>query len=98
MDEYNHNPSHWFSYHPSLCYRKSAILKAGNYDINKSRMTEDFEMTLRMLKTHGYLHNLDEPLLYYRLHDQQVTNNGGLEGRSYWHNIRLKIIDQLIST
>ena len=97
-DQYKQNPSHWFSNHPSLCYRKSAILQAGNYDVNKSRMTEDFEMTLRMLKTHEYLHNLDEPLLYYRLHDQQVTNNGGLEGRSHWHNIRLKLIDDLINT
>lgn len=97
-DEYKQNPLHWFSNHPSLCYRKSAILQAGNYDVNKSRMTEDFEMTLRMLKTHGYLHNLDEPLLYYRLHEQQVTNNGGLEGRTYWNNIRIKLINDLINT
>jgi GT2 family glycosyltransferase len=96
-DEYKQNPLHWFSNHPSLCYRKSAILQAGNYDINKSRMTEDFEMTLRMLKTHGYLHNLDEPLLYYRLHEQQVTNNGGLEGRSYWNKIRENLINDLIN-
>jgi hypothetical protein len=96
-DEYKQNPLHWFSNHPSLCYRKSAILQAGNYDVNKSRMTEDFEMTLRMLKTHGYLHNLDEPLLYYRLHEQQVTNNGGLEGRLYWHKIRENLINDLIN-
>ena len=96
-DKYKQNPSHWFSNHPSLCYRKSAILQAGNYDINKSRMTEDFEMTLRMLKTHGYLHNLDEPLLYYRLHDNQVTHNGGLEGRTYWNKIRENLINDLIS-
>jgi len=96
-DEYKQNPSHWFSNHPSLCYRKSAILQAGNYDVNKSRMTEDFEMSLRMLKTHGYLHNLDEPLLYYRLHDEQVTNNGGLEGRSYWHKNREDLIHNLIN-
>jgi hypothetical protein len=96
-DEYKQNPSHWISNHPSLCYRKSAILKAGNYDVNKSRMTEDFEITLRMLKTHGYLHNLDEPLLYYRLHENQVTHNGGEGGPLYWHNIRLKLIDGLIN-
>ena len=81
-----------------MCYRKSAILQAGNYDINKSRMTEDFEMTLRMLKIHGYLHNLSEPLLYYRLHENQVTHNGGEGGLEYWHNFRLKIIDELINT
>ena len=97
-EDYKQTKLHWISNHPSLCYRKSAILKAGNYDINKSRMTEDFEMTLRMLKTHGYLHNLDEPLLYYRLHDNQVTHNGGEGGPSYWNNIRIKLIDNLINT
>ena len=60
-------------------------------------MTEDFEMTLRMLKTHRYLYNLDEPLLYYRLHNEQVTNNGGLEGTIYWNKIREKLINDLIN-
>ena len=97
-ENYKQQKTHWISNHPSLCYRKSAILQAGNYDINKSRMTEDFEMTLRMLKIHGYLHNLSEPLLYYRLHENQVTHNGGEGGLEYWHNFRLKIIDELINT
>jgi len=97
-DQYKQNPSHWISNHPSLCYRKSAILQAGNYDVNKSKMTEDFELTLKMLKTHGYLHNLDEPLLYYRLHENQVTHNGGEGGPAYWNNIRIKLIDDLINT
>lgn len=96
-DEYKSIKSHWFSNHPSLCYRKNAVLKAGNYDANKSKMTEDFEFTLRMLKTHGYLHNLDEPLLYYRLHDSQVTHKGGSEGASYWNKIRVSIIEELIT-
>jgi len=97
-EEYKKNPSHWISNHPSLCYRKTAVICAGNYDITKSRMTEDFEITLRMLKTYGYLHNLEEPLLYYRLHDKQVTNNGGTEGRDYWHKIRTTLIDNYINT
>ena len=96
-DEYKIQKSHWISNHPTLCYRKKAILEAGNYDINKSRMTEDFELTLKMLKTHGYLHNLNEPLLYYRIHDNQVTNNGGIEGREYWQKNRVNLIDNLIN-
>ena len=94
--EYKNKKSHWFSNHPSLCYRKKAVLEAGNYDITKYRMTEDFELTLRMLKTHGYLHNLDGPLLYYRLHDNQVTHQGGKEGSSYWYKIRENLINDLI--
>lgn len=94
--EYKKAPSHWFVNHPSLCYRKSGILEVGNYDANKSKMTEDFEMALRMLKHFGCVYNLPDALLYYRLHEKQVTNNGGTEGRDYWHQIRLKIIDDLI--
>ena len=94
--EYKKSPSHWFVNHPSLCYRKSGILEIGNYDANKSKMTEDFEMALRMLKHFGCVYNLPDALLYYRLHEKQVTNNGGSEGRDYWHQIRLKIIYELI--
>jgi len=97
-DQYKLSKSHWISNHPSLCYRKHAILEAGNYDVNKFRMTEDFELTLRMLKTHGYLHNLSESLLYYRLHDNQVTHQGGAEGPAYWRNIRVALIDKLINS
>ena len=96
--EYKNSPSHWFVNHPSLCYRKSGILEIGNYDANKSKMTEDFEMALRMLKHFGCVYNLPDSLLYYRLHEKQVTNNGGTEGRDYWHQIRLKIIDDLINS
>ena len=31
-EEYKKNPSHWFINHPTVCYRKSAILEAGNYN------------------------------------------------------------------
>jgi GT2 family glycosyltransferase len=96
-EEYKHKKSHWNSNSPSVCYRKNAVLKAGNYDVNKSIMVEDFEFTLRMLKTHGYLHNLNEPLLYYRLHEKQVTHNGGDGGPFYWNQIRNKIIEDLIN-
>lgn len=97
-ENYKKKPSHWFVNHPSLCYRKTAIIEAGNYDANKSRMTEDFEMSLRMLKKYGCVINLSESLLYYRLHDKQVTNNGGTEGRDYWQQVRLKLIDELINS
>lgn len=88
--------SHWFINHPTVCYRKSAVLEAGNYDENLKQMCEDFELELRMLKTHGYIYNFSEPLLHYRLHDKQVTYNGGEGGRDKWHNIRLNIIENLL--
>lgn len=97
-DEYKEKKIQWFTNHPTLCYRKKAILDVGNYDINKMRNTEDFDLILRMLKKYGYLHNFSEVLLYYRLHENQVTHNGGKEGRLYWNVIRDKIINDLINS
>jgi hypothetical protein len=97
-DEYKKHKSHWITNHPTLCYRKSAILNIGNYDKNKSKMTEDFEIALRLLKCYKYIHNFEEPLLYYRLHENQVTNNGGTEGREYWNKIRVDLIENLINS
>jgi mannosyltransferase OCH1-like enzyme len=90
-------PSHWFINHPTVCYRKSAILEAGNYDKELKQMCEDFELELRMLKTHGYIYNFPEVLLKYRLHDKQVTFNGGEGGRDKWNIIRNEIIQKTIN-
>ena len=95
-EEYKSIKSHWFINHPTVCYRKSAVLEAGNYDEKLKQMCEDFELELRMLKTHGYIYNFSEPLLHYRLHDKQVTHNGGEGGRDKWHNIRMGIISELL--
>jgi len=97
-EQYKKQPSHWFVNHPTLCYRKRAIVECGNYDINKSRMTEDFELALRMLQKYGYVHNLGDSLLHYRLHDDQVTHNGGSEGRQHWHKIRVDLIESMINS
>ena len=96
-DMYKNNVSHWFMNHPTACYRKAAVLTAGNYNPNLSRMSEDFELELRMLKCFGYVHNMPDVLLKYRLHDKQVTFNGGSEGRVYWNEKRNEIIKNLIS-
>ena len=97
-DEYIKHKSHWITNHPTLCYRKSAVINVGNYDKNKSRMTEDFEIALKLLKRYKYIYNFQEPLLYYRIHEEQVTNSGGLEGREYWNKIRVNLIENLINS
>jgi mannosyltransferase OCH1-like enzyme len=97
-EKYKQNPCMWFVNHPTLCYRKSAILAIGNYDMSKSQMTEDFDMEIRMLKKYGTVYNLPEPLLYYRLHDKQVTYKGGNGGANYWNNIRMKLINDIVNS
>jgi mannosyltransferase OCH1-like enzyme len=89
---------HWFVNHPSLCYRKSAILECGNYDAEKSKMIEDFDMELRMLKHYGIIFNFPEAYLYYRIHDKQITHNGGNGGSEYWNEIRMNLINNIINS
>jgi len=95
-EEYKKKPSHWFINHPTVCYRKSSVLKAGNYNKDLREMAEDFELELRMLKTFGYIHNIPESLLYYRIHEDQVTHKGGKGGSSKWEPIRNNIIEKIL--
>lgn len=95
-EDFKRRPVHWFVNHPTVCYRKSSIIKAGNYNPELKKMAEDFNLELRMLKMFGVVYNFAEPLLYYRLHSGQVTHQGGSEGRSYWNTIRNKMIVDLM--
>jgi mannosyltransferase OCH1-like enzyme len=97
-EEYKKNPSHWFINHPTVCYRKQSIIDAGNYKLyleDKDPMTHDFDLELRMLAKYKVIYNFPEPLLYYRLHPNQVTHKGNKEPE-YWKNIRNNIINELI--
>ena len=101
-EQYKNTRSHWFINHPTVCYRKSKILEAGNYNKNLKHMAEDFDLELRMLKTHGFVKNLPNVLLWYRCHAEQVTSGsktkdkGGC-GSQYWKNLRNNMINNLIN-
>ena len=73
------------------------MLEVGNYDINYNKI-EDYELLLRFLKKYEYIHNMHDILLVYRLHENQVTHNGGPEGKEHWHKIRLDLINKLINS
>lgn len=72
-NEYKIYPKDWFLNHPTLCFRKSAILKAGNYRKNFKVPFEDLELELRILKIFGVVHNISECLVLYRTHENQVS-------------------------
>jgi hypothetical protein len=58
--------------HPSVMFRRSAILAVGNY--RSLRAVEDYDMWLRIAATHRYqLENLPIPLLKYRIHSASET-------------------------
>jgi glycosyltransferase involved in cell wall biosynthesis len=72
-NEYRSDPKDHFLNHPTLCFRKSAILKAGNYRKNFRVPFEDLELELRVLKMFGSVHNISECLVLYRSHENQIS-------------------------
>lgn len=87
---------HWLMNHPTFCFRKTDILSVGNYNNKIHSMCEDFELILRVLKKYGKIMNIQEPLLYYRLHEEQLTYGGGKEGGIYWINVRNNLIKEIL--
>ena len=95
-DEYKSLKSHWIMNHPSLCYKKSAVLSVGSYNIQMGSMSEDLELELRVLKKYGVLYNIQEPLLYYRIHPDQTTYSGNSLKENHV-KLRNKFIEELIN-
>ena len=76
-NEYKLDPKDWFLNHPTLCFKKSAILRVGNYRKNFRVPFEDLELELRVLKVFGSVHNISEYLVLYRTHENQITTKQG---------------------
>ncbi len=93
-NEYKNKKFHWIANHPTLCYRRKAVLDIGNYDPLKPKMIEDLDIELRFLKKYDFIYNFEEPLLYYRSHDNQVTNN---KDKDFWNEERNKLIENIIN-
>jgi len=97
--EYKLTKSHWFTSHPTLCYKKSAILDVGNYNKEKKfdwYACDDFELQLKILKKFGKIYNIQESLIYYRLHGEQITANGNSSQRPEIVNFRNEFIEKMI--
>lgn len=62
----------WFANHPTLMFRRGPVLAAGGYR-TEFEGVEDYDLLLRLVATYGEVHNMDEVLLYYRVHPGQVT-------------------------
>ena len=84
---------HWLLNHPTFCFKRSKIIEAGNYNSTIHSMVEDFDLTLRVLKTYGKIYNMPDVLLYYRLHPGQVTHSGS---DPKWKHIRNEIISNML--
>jgi GT2 family glycosyltransferase len=96
-EDYKKSPSHWFINHPCVCYKKSAVLAVGNYNLIADNVCHDFELELKLLKKFGKLYNIQENLVYYRIHGEQVTANNSCS-KSESVNYRNNLIYQLLTS
>lgn len=66
--------SGWIMNHPTLCFKKSAVMEVGNYDKHgiESMYMEDYDLELRLMKRFGSIINIPVDLVYYRDHDGQI--------------------------
>ena len=104
-NEFLKTRSDWFLNHPTLCFKKSAVLAVGNYTManideqkyNKTILNaiHDYDLELRLLKYCGKVYSLPDVLLYYRIHSNQVT----YKSPSYNQlmiELRKQIVDRIV--
>lgn len=61
--------------HPSIMYKKSAVLRAGNY--RDYYLFEDYDMWVRMLRFNCKCYNIQELLTYMRISEDFYKRRGG---------------------
>ena len=79
-EEFMKSMPEWFMNHPTFCFRREALLSAGNYPEQSlpifspvENMMDDYEVVLRILKRFGMVQNMKEVLVHYRIHSDQMT-------------------------
>lgn len=86
------SPKSWFLNHPTMCVRREAVLAVGNYNVSLTKSPfEDYELEIRILKKYGRVYNINEVLLFYRLHEKQVTHKMNADPEK-WGKLRESII------
>lgn len=61
--------------HPSLLYKKSEVLNAGNY--RKFYLCEDYDLYVRLLRANCKCYNIQEPLVFMRVNEEFYKRRGG---------------------
>jgi glycosyltransferase involved in cell wall biosynthesis len=63
--------------HPTVMFKKSAVLRAGNY--RTRLLLEDYDLFVRMLRTGAKAYNIQEPLYYLRVNPDMFMRRGGFK-------------------
>lgn len=64
--------------HPTVLYKKSSVLKAGNY--RSVKLYEDYDLFMRMIRENKMIgYNIPEELYFIRINDDFFKRRGGIE-------------------
>ena len=61
--------------HPTVSFKKTALLRAGSYNPNSGPRQDDYELWFRCVENGLKCKNIEEPLLYYRFFKDSVARN-----------------------
>jgi glycosyltransferase involved in cell wall biosynthesis len=63
--------------HPSVVFKKSVVIDAGNYQ--KSGCYEDYDLWIRLIIKGAKCYNIQSPLLYFRTSEAMYKRRGGVK-------------------
>lgn len=61
--------------HPTVSFKKSALMRVGSYNPNSGPRQDDYELWFRCVEKGLVCKNINEPLLYYRFFSDSVARN-----------------------
>ena len=79
--------------HPTVFFNKEKFLEYGNYPLNCKNIPEDAILWKDILNKGGTIINMDEPVILYREHDDQVTCD-----KSFRNNTKNETFDGIVCT
>jgi glycosyltransferase involved in cell wall biosynthesis len=77
--------------HPTVMFRKKAVLDAGNYD-KRMRLRQDYDLWIRLLAKGYKFANLQESLLFFRTSPAFYKRRGGLKVIKYDYLIQKQLL------
>lgn len=66
--------------HPTISFKKSALLRVGSYNPNSGPRQDDYELWFRCVAAGLKCKNINEPLLYYRFFSDSIKRNNANVG------------------
>jgi glycosyltransferase involved in cell wall biosynthesis len=66
--------------HPTLLFKKTDVLKAGNYSVQAyvQDSTQDYDLIVKLLQTGSKVFNIQQPLVYMRISKEFYNRRSGL--------------------